>query len=114
MTVELTKRFATETTTLGEPIHVVGLDKSDGVVERDEGFMQQVQEAAIKEYFFGDALRTLSPFTQQIDWDSLVIYQSDPDCLCNLLLVEIYTELLLIIMTQMALTQLLLVPTLHR
>jgi polyribonucleotide 5'-hydroxyl-kinase len=79
MTAELTKRFATERTSLGEPIYVVGLDKSDGVVERDEGFMQQTQEAAIKEYFFGDARRTLSPFTQLVDFDSLVVYQSTTD-----------------------------------
>ena len=80
MTTELTKRFATEKTSLGEPIHVVGLDKSDGVVERDEGFMQQVQEAAIKEYFFGDAQRTLSPSTQLVDFDALVVYQVVADC----------------------------------
>ena len=85
MTAELTKRFSSETTSLGDPVHVVGLDKSDGIVERDEGFMQQVQEAAIKEYFFGDARRTLSPSTQLVDSDSLVIYQPISDCICPLL-----------------------------
>ncbi len=81
MTAELTRRFSSEKTSLGEPIHVVGLDKSDGVVERDEGFMQQAQEAGIKEYFFGDAQRTLSPFTQLVDYDALVIYQAVSDCI---------------------------------
>ncbi|KAI9152164.1 mRNA cleavage and polyadenylation factor CLP1 [Paramyrothecium foliicola] len=75
MNAELTKRFAEEKTSLGEPIHVVSLDKSEGVVERDEAFLQQTREAAIKEYFFGDARRTLSPQIQQVDFDSLIIYK---------------------------------------
>ena len=37
--------------------------------------MQAVQEAAIKEYFFGDSKRTLSPFTQQVDFDGVAIYR---------------------------------------
>lgn len=72
---ELQKRFAREKTTLGEPIALVMLDKSHGVVERDEGWMKAMQEAAIKEYFFGDSKRTLSPFTQQVDFDAVAIYR---------------------------------------
>jgi polyribonucleotide 5'-hydroxyl-kinase len=72
---ELRKHFATEKTTLGEPVALVMLDKSHGVVERDEGWMKAMQEAAIKEYFFGDSKRTLSPFTQQVDLDSVAIYR---------------------------------------
>ena len=83
MNAELTKRFAEEKTSLGEPINVVLLDKSEGVVERDEAFLQQSREAAIKEYFFGDARRTLSPQIQQVDFDSLVIYKPS-DCECPL------------------------------
>lgn len=82
MNAELTKRFAEEKTSLGEPINVILLDKSEGVVERDEAFLQQSREAAIKEYFFGDARRTLSPQIQQVDFDSLIIYKpSDCECL---------------------------------
>lgn len=73
---ELTKRFATERTSLGEPISVVPMDKSDGVVERDEMFMQHAREAAIKEYFFGDSRRTLSPLIQQVDFDNVVVYHT--------------------------------------
>ncbi|KAI8662331.1 hypothetical protein LRP88_03585 [Fusarium phalaenopsidis] len=73
---ELTKRFANERTSLGEPISVVPLDKSDGVVERDEMFMQHAREAAIKEYFFGDSRRTLSPLIQQVDFDNVVVYHT--------------------------------------
>jgi polyribonucleotide 5'-hydroxyl-kinase len=72
---ELSKRFASEKTSLGEAITVVSLDKSDGAVERGEGFLQQCREAAIKEYFYGDARRTLSPQIQQVDFGSLVIYK---------------------------------------
>lgn len=72
---ELSRRFADEKTTLGEKIYVIQLDRSEGVVDRDETFMQQAYEAAIKEYFFGSVGRTLSPATQQIDIDSLTIYR---------------------------------------
>ncbi|KAL6826478.1 Pre-mRNA cleavage complex II protein Clp1 domain-containing protein [Trichoderma camerunense] len=72
---QLSSRFATEKTSLGEAIQVVSIDKSDGVVERDESFLEQSREAVIKEYFFGDAKRTLSPQIQQVDFDSLVIYK---------------------------------------
>ncbi|KJZ77782.1 hypothetical protein HIM_02959 [Hirsutella minnesotensis 3608] len=73
---ELAKRFASEKTSLGEPIQVIALDKSEGVVERDENFMEHVREQIIKEYFFGDARRSLSPQIQQVDFDNLVIYKA--------------------------------------
>lgn len=72
---ELQRRLGKEKTSLGEPIGVVLLDKSDGAMERNEGWMQAVQEATIKEYFFGDSNRTLSPFTQQVDFDGVAIYR---------------------------------------
>ncbi|OLN95718.1 mRNA cleavage and polyadenylation factor CLP1 [Colletotrichum chlorophyti] len=75
LNAELLKRFSAEKTNLGEPYSIVLLDKSEGVAERDEGFMQQVCEAAIKEYFFGSIGQTLSPATQQVDFDSLTIYR---------------------------------------
>ncbi len=75
---ELTRRLAQEKTSLGETISVVMLEKSEGVVERDRDALQQAREASIKEYFFGDAKGTLSPYTQQVDYDSLTIYRS-PD-----------------------------------
>ncbi|PNY26325.1 Calcium-transporting ATPase 3 [Tolypocladium capitatum] len=72
---ELTKRFASERTSLCEPILVVLLDRSEGVVEREESFMEHAREQTIKEYFFGDVRRALSPQIQQVDFDSLVIYK---------------------------------------
>ena len=50
------------------------LDKSDGVVERDKDALQPAREAAIREYFFGTTKTTLSPHTQQIDFDTLTVY----------------------------------------
>ncbi|KAL6851257.1 Cleavage polyadenylation factor subunit clp1 [Amphichorda felina] len=72
---ELSRRFCNDKTSLGEPIQVVLLDKSTGVVVRDASFIQRAREAAIKEYFFGDVRRTLSPQIQQADFSSLVIYK---------------------------------------
>lgn len=75
MSSELHKKFAGQQSTLDEPITVVSLEKSGGVVERDPSFMQLVREAAIREYFFGNASTTLSPFTQQIDFSALSIWK---------------------------------------
>ncbi|KAI1081584.1 Clp1-domain-containing protein [Whalleya microplaca] len=72
---EMHKRLAGQKTSLGETVAVVALEKSGGVVERDAGFLQQVREAAIREYFFGNAKTTLSPFTQQVDFSALSIWR---------------------------------------
>lgn len=79
---ELIRRFSTEKTSLGEEMQVVLLDKSEGVAVRDSSFMAQMCEAVIKEYFFGSVGQTLSPATQQVDFDSLVIYQLG-ECACR-------------------------------
>ncbi|CAK7205399.1 Cleavage polyadenylation factor subunit clp1 [Sporothrix eucalyptigena] len=74
----LTTRFKDESTTLGEPVQIVQLDASDGVVNRSDSLEQQQREACIKEYFFGDAKRTLSPYTQQVDADTLTVFRLPP------------------------------------
>lgn len=76
MSNEFSKRFAGEQTSLGEPIHVIGLDRSTGAVERSEAFLEHAREQAIKEYFFGDARTTLCPQIQQVEFESLVIYKA--------------------------------------
>ncbi|RDA93972.1 hypothetical protein CP533_5053 [Ophiocordyceps camponoti-saundersi (nom. inval.)] len=76
MNAELTRRFASEKTSLGEPIHVILLDRFEGVVERDDAFLEHAREQVIKEYFFGGAGRALSPQIQQVDFDSLVVYKA--------------------------------------
>ncbi|KAK8079446.1 mRNA cleavage and polyadenylation factor CLP1 [Apiospora hydei] len=75
ITADLTRRFAGQKTTLGEEIVVMGLEKSGGAVERDASFMQGVTEAAIKEYFFGDVRRNLSPHTQSVPFDAVTIWK---------------------------------------
>lgn len=40
--------------------------------------MKFIREAAIKEYFFGDSKRTLSPFTQSVGFDDVAIFKA-PD-----------------------------------
>ncbi|KAI0971425.1 Pre-mRNA cleavage complex II protein Clp1-domain-containing protein [Xylaria arbuscula] len=72
---EMQKRFAGQTTSVSETITVVGLDKSGGVMERDEAFMQSIRESAIREYFFGNSKMTLSPFTQQVDFTAVSIWR---------------------------------------
>ncbi|KAL1954361.1 hypothetical protein VTO42DRAFT_1227 [Malbranchea cinnamomea] len=75
-----------------ERISVVKLSKSGGCVDRDATFMKQVREAQIRSYFFGNPVPstaysslslsstalgttiTLSPHAQQLDFDSLSIY----------------------------------------
>ena len=53
---------------------VLKVPKSGGCVERDEEFMMQSRQAQVRNYFFGDAKRTLSPHTQVVDFSQLAIY----------------------------------------
>lgn len=73
---ELQRRLEGEKTMHGEAITMVLLDKSDGVVERDKDFSKLSREAAIKEYFFGDSKRTLSPFTQSVSFDDVAVFKA--------------------------------------
>lgn len=72
---EMMRRFSSYRTGSGEAITLVKLDKSGGCVDRDDTFMQQLQESGIREYFFGDSKRTLSPHTQQVNFDDATIYK---------------------------------------
>lgn len=78
---ELGRRLGGQRTTLGEPVHVVGLERSTGggrgepIADRDAAFLQAVRERGIREYFFGDARNTLSPYTQQVEFDALSIWK---------------------------------------
>lgn len=69
------ERLGNEKTSLGEPISITLLEKSDGVVSRHNNHMNHIREAIIKEYFFGDARRSLSPQIQQVDFANLTIYK---------------------------------------
>ncbi|KAL2887083.1 mRNA cleavage and polyadenylation factor clp1 [Ceratocystis lukuohia] len=72
---ELSKRFKNTTSSLGDSITTILLDKSSGVAERNESWVSQSHQAAIKHYFFGDSNQTLSPFTQQVDVSGLTLFQ---------------------------------------
>ena len=72
---EMQRRFSSYRDGVGEPLAFVKLDKSGGCVDRDDTFMQQSREAAIREYFFGDPKRTLSPHTQYVNYDEIVVYK---------------------------------------
>ncbi|KAK4227592.1 mRNA cleavage and polyadenylation factor CLP1 [Podospora fimiseda] len=72
-------RLKGKKTVHGEEVEVVGLEKIDGVVGRDEMFAQANREASIKEYFFGDGRRTLSPFTQSVGFDDVAIFKASDD-----------------------------------
>ena len=72
---DMLRRFNGQKTGVGETIAVVKVDKSGGCVDRDEAYLQQYRQSQIREYFFGDANTTLSPHTQQIDFNQLIIYK---------------------------------------
>jgi polyribonucleotide 5'-hydroxyl-kinase len=75
-----------------ERISVIKLAKSGGCVDRDPAFMKSLRESQIRSYFFGNPVPstassalslsttlsgtsiTLSPHAQQLDFDSLSIY----------------------------------------
>ncbi|GAB1319291.1 Cleavage polyadenylation factor subunit clp1 [Madurella fahalii] len=78
LSAEMQRLLENEKTAYGEPITVLLLDKSDGVAERNKDFMKFIREATIKEYFFGDSKRTLSPFTQSVGFDDVAIFKA-PD-----------------------------------
>ncbi|KAI2470967.1 Clp1-domain-containing protein [Annulohypoxylon bovei var. microspora] len=92
---EIQKKFAGQKTTLDEPITVVSLDKSGGVVERDSGFLQHVCEAAIREYFFGNTNTTLSPFTQQVDFSAVSVWRVNESSTSTTQEDDIYSDAML-------------------
>ena len=72
---DMARRFKEQNTGAGEKITVIKLDKSGGCVDRDEEYLRQYRQAQVREYFFGDSRSTLSPHTQQIDFNQLSIYK---------------------------------------
>ena len=72
---DMLRRFNNQKTSGGDSITVIKLDKSGGCVDRDESFRQHLQQAQIREYFFGDDKNPLSPHIQQIDFSQLSIWK---------------------------------------
>jgi len=71
----MVRRFSSHKIRGSESIAIVKLDKSGGCVDRGDTFMQRSREIAIREYFFGDLKNTLSPHTQQVNFDDITIYK---------------------------------------
>ena len=44
-------------------------------MDRDKKYLQQMRQAQIREYFFGTPANALSPHTQQVEFDELIIYR---------------------------------------
>ncbi|KAI5813339.1 Pre-mRNA cleavage complex II protein Clp1-domain-containing protein [Pyronema omphalodes] len=57
------------------PVTVVKVPKSGGCVDRDESFLKQSRETAVKEYFFGEPKRTLSPYTMAVSFDDMNVWR---------------------------------------
>ena len=72
---DMQRRFSSYKISTSEEITIIKLDKSGGCVDRDDTYMQQMREAALREYFFGNAKHTLSPHTQYVSFDELTIYK---------------------------------------
>lgn len=72
---DMLRRYNGQSTGSSGPVVVIKLDKSGGCVDRDESYMKQLRHAQVREYFFGDAKTTLSPHTQQLDFDQVSIYK---------------------------------------
>lgn len=69
----------------GNSVAVVKLAKSGGCVDREEEFLRAGRNRAVKEYFFGEPKRTLSPHTITVIWEHLVIYRiAEGVCVCIL------------------------------
>ncbi|KAG0652712.1 mRNA cleavage and polyadenylation factor clp1 [Hyphodiscus hymeniophilus] len=78
---DIQRRFSSYKCASGEPLTLVKLDKSGGCVDRDEAFMKESREAAIREYFFGDLKRILNPHPRNVPFDEIVvhkIFEADP------------------------------------
>ncbi|KZF23192.1 Clp1-domain-containing protein [Xylona heveae TC161] len=72
---DMLRRFDGHRASTDEPISVIKLLKSGGVVDRDEAYMRHMRQTQIREYFFGDNKSTLSPHTQQVDFSQVTIYK---------------------------------------
>lgn len=56
-------------------VSILKLDKSGGCVDRDVTYLQQARDTQVKEYFFGSPQSMLSPHSQQISFDEVLIYR---------------------------------------
>ena len=72
---DMSRRFPKQGTYEPEGVAVIKLDKSGGCVDRDSSYLQHMREIQIREYFFGSFRNQLSPYSQQLGFDEIVIYR---------------------------------------
>lgn len=58
-----------------DSLNIVKLPKSGGCVEKDDVFIRNVQQKLIKEYFYGNSKLILSPYTVNVDFTVVNVYQ---------------------------------------
>ncbi len=58
---------------LPSPPEIIKLNKSGGAVEKDIAFMKSYSHSKVKQYFFGDPVYPLSPFSTSIAFDDLLL-----------------------------------------
>ena len=80
---DMSRRFSKQGAPGVEGITVSRLDKSGGCVDRDAFYLQQLRESQMRGYFFGTPRSQLSPFSQQIAFDEVVIYRAAEGELSN-------------------------------
>ncbi|KAF8417046.1 Pre-mRNA cleavage complex II protein Clp1-domain-containing protein [Tirmania nivea] len=68
---DMLRRYDTPTS----GISVVKIPKSGGCVDRDETFLKLSRARQVKEYFFGEPKRTLSPYTMTVEFSVLRIFR---------------------------------------
>lgn len=72
---DMTRRFAHAGSDDDEAVHVLKLTKSGGCVERDSIYLQQLRQAEIRNYFFGNPKNTLSPHTTSVEFNAISIFR---------------------------------------
>jgi polyribonucleotide 5'-hydroxyl-kinase len=72
---DMSRRFAKPASISHAGLSVIKLDKSGGCVDRDALYLQQMRDVQIREYFFGTPRSMLSPHSQLIGFDEVIIYK---------------------------------------
>lgn len=72
---DMMRRFNGQPIGVEETTTVIKLDRSGGVVDRDDEYMRRFRQAQVHEYFYGDAKTTLESHTLQVDFNQVSIYK---------------------------------------
>ena len=72
---DMSRRFSKQGVSEPDGVAVIKLDKSGGCVDRDPSYLLRMRESQIREYFFGTFRNQLSPYSQQLSFDEIVIYR---------------------------------------